>query len=101
MLLGLLAREPCVTLFDGSILSTAAVCAPEIMMKLLAPLIDCFAELASEKSDILFETFRAWLEPAQVAGGESCSAERDPIMRLCNSVVRTNVASQLRVGLQF
>ncbi|HEX4587931.1 MAG TPA: helix-turn-helix domain-containing protein [Mycobacterium sp.] len=51
-----------VTLFDGSILSTAAVSAPEVMVKLATPTIECFAELADGERDILFETFRVWLE---------------------------------------
>jgi hypothetical protein len=55
-------RGPRVTLFDGSILSTAVVSAPEVMVKLVTPTIECFAELAHEERDILFETFRVWLE---------------------------------------
>ena len=53
---------PRVTQFDGSILSTAAVSAPEVMVKLAIPIIECFAELTPEERDVLFETFRAWLE---------------------------------------
>jgi hypothetical protein len=51
-----------VMLFDGSILATAAVSAPEVMVKLVAPVIDCFASLSYDEQDILFETFRVWLE---------------------------------------
>jgi PucR C-terminal helix-turn-helix domain/GGDEF-like domain len=51
-----------VTLFDGSILGTAAVSAPEVMVKLVAPTIECFAELSPEEREVLFETFRVWLE---------------------------------------
>jgi hypothetical protein len=51
-----------VSLFDGSILSTAAVSAPEIMVKLVTPTIECFAELGDNERDILFDTFRVWLE---------------------------------------
>jgi hypothetical protein len=51
-----------VTLFDGSILGTAAVSAPEVMVKLVAPTIECFAELTPEEREVLFETFRVWLE---------------------------------------
>ncbi|MDT5245860.1 MAG: hypothetical protein QOD36_3236, partial [Mycobacterium sp.] len=53
---------PRVTQFDGSILSTAAVSAPEVMVKLAIPIIECFAELAADERDVLFETFRVWLE---------------------------------------
>jgi hypothetical protein len=51
-----------VTQFDGSILATAAVSAPEVMVKLVTPIIKCFAELAHTERDILFDTFRVWLE---------------------------------------
>src|SRR5262249_8238876 len=48
--------------FDGSILATAAVSAPEIMVKLVSPTIECFSGLADNERDILFDTFRVWLE---------------------------------------
>jgi hypothetical protein len=51
-----------VTQFDGSIMATAAVSAPEVMVKLVTPMIDCFAELAHHERDILFDTFRVWVE---------------------------------------
>lgn len=51
-----------VSLFDGSILATAAVSAPEIMVRLVAPTIESFAELADHERDVLFDTFRVWLE---------------------------------------
>jgi hypothetical protein len=55
-------QGPRVTQFDGSILSTAALSAPEVMVKLVTPTIECFAEVAQEERDILFDTFRVWLE---------------------------------------
>jgi DNA-binding PucR family transcriptional regulator len=51
-----------VTQFDGSIIATAAVSAPEVMVKLVTPTIECFAELGHSERDILFDTFRVWLE---------------------------------------
>lgn len=51
-----------VSSFDGSILATAAVSAPEIMVRLVAPTIESFAELADNERDVLFDTFRVWLE---------------------------------------
>jgi PucR C-terminal helix-turn-helix domain/GGDEF-like domain len=51
-----------VTQFDGSIIATAAVSAPEVMVKLVTPTIECFAELSHSERDILFDTFRVWLE---------------------------------------
>jgi hypothetical protein len=55
-------QGPCVTQFDGSILSTAAVSAPEVMVKLATPIMECFAELTADERDVLLETFRVWLE---------------------------------------
>ena len=55
-------EENMVTQFDGSILATAAVSAPEVMVKLVSPTIDCFAELGHTEREILFDTFRVWLE---------------------------------------
>lgn len=51
-----------VSVFDGSILATAAVSAPEVMVELANPVMECFADLADEEREILFETFRAWLD---------------------------------------
>jgi hypothetical protein len=55
-------QGPRVTQFDGSILSTAALSAPEVMVKLVTPTIECFAELSQDERNILFDTFRVWLE---------------------------------------
>jgi len=49
-----------VSVFDGSILATAAVSAPEVMVELARPVMECFADLADEEREILFDTFRAW-----------------------------------------
>jgi PucR C-terminal helix-turn-helix domain/GGDEF-like domain len=49
-----------VSVFDGSILATAAVSAPEVMVDLASPVMQCFADLADEEREVLFETFRAW-----------------------------------------
>jgi sugar diacid utilization regulator len=53
--------EP-VLVFDGSILATAAVSAPEVMVSLAAPVIDCFAELPDNERASLFHTFKVWLD---------------------------------------
>jgi PucR C-terminal helix-turn-helix domain/GGDEF-like domain len=49
-----------VSVFDGSILATAAVSAPDVMVELASPVMECFADLSEEEREILFETFRAW-----------------------------------------
>jgi hypothetical protein len=49
-----------VSVFDGSILATAAVSAPEVMVELASPVMECFADLADEEREVLFETFRVW-----------------------------------------
>jgi PucR C-terminal helix-turn-helix domain/GGDEF-like domain len=55
------AHSACqVTIFDGSILATAAVSAPEVMIKSAATVLDGFNDLGEEERELLFETFRVW-----------------------------------------
>lgn len=55
------AHNACrVSIFDGSILATAAVSRPEIMIKSAGTVLDGFADLGEEERELLFETFRAW-----------------------------------------
>ena len=56
------APEAGVAVFDGSILACAAVSAPELMVKLVGPILQCFAELTEAEGQVLFDTFRAWLD---------------------------------------
>ena len=42
--------------------ATAAVSAPEVMVELVTPTIERFADLADTERDILFDTFKVWLE---------------------------------------
>jgi hypothetical protein len=51
-----------VAVFDGTILATAALAAPDLMAKSVSAALDSFADLADEEREILFETFRAWQE---------------------------------------
>ena len=51
-----------VAVFDGSILATAAVSAPEVMVNSVATVLDAFDDLDGEERELLFETFRAWQE---------------------------------------
>jgi hypothetical protein len=47
-----------VAVFDGSILATAAVSAPEVMVKLIGSALDGFDDLSGDEREMLFETFR-------------------------------------------
>ena len=49
-----------VALFDGSIVATAAVSAPEVMVKTVGAALDYFDDLPDEDREMLFETFRVW-----------------------------------------
>jgi sugar diacid utilization regulator len=49
-----------VAVFDGSILATAALSAPEVMVKTVGAALDGFGELPDEDREMLFETFRVW-----------------------------------------
>lgn len=51
-----------VTMFDGSILATAAVSDPDVMVRLVTPTIQCFDGLAQGEREVLFDTFQVWLE---------------------------------------
>jgi hypothetical protein len=62
MLGGHADRTAPVAVFDGSILASAAVSAPEVMVKLVSPMMQRFAELSDDERQILFETFQVWLE---------------------------------------
>lgn len=51
-----------VTVFDGSILATAAVSDPDVMVRLVTPTIRCFDGLAPGEREVLFDTFQVWLQ---------------------------------------
>jgi hypothetical protein len=51
-----------VSVFGASILAGAAVSAPEVMTKLVRPLLESFADLSDDERGILCETFRVWTE---------------------------------------
>ena len=58
-----------VAVFDGSILATAAVSAPEAMIKTVGAALDGFDHIPDEDRNILFETFRVWQDnDASVSG---------------------------------
>jgi sugar diacid utilization regulator len=49
-----------VAVFDGTILATAVLAAPEVMVKSAATALACFGDLPDEEREILFETFWVW-----------------------------------------
>ena len=49
-----------IAVFDGSILATAAVSAPEVMVKSIGNALDGFGDLPDAEREMLFETFRVW-----------------------------------------
>jgi hypothetical protein len=58
-----------VAVFDGSILATAAVSAPEVMVKTVGAALDGFGDLPDVDRELLFKTFRVWLDnDASVSG---------------------------------
>ncbi len=58
-----------VTVFDGSILTTAAVSAPEAMVQTVGAALDGFADLPDCEREMLFETFRVWQDTDASVGG--------------------------------
>ena len=57
-----------VAVFDGSILATAAVSAPEAMVKSVRAALNPFTDLPEEEREALFETFRVWQDTAASVG---------------------------------
>jgi PucR C-terminal helix-turn-helix domain/GAF domain/GGDEF-like domain len=51
-----------VAVFDGTVVATAAVSAPEAMVKTVGAALDCFGDLPDADREMLFETFRVWQE---------------------------------------
>jgi PucR C-terminal helix-turn-helix domain/GGDEF-like domain len=62
MLRGRAGRECHIAVFDGSILATAAVSAPTVMLKAVRTVLGHFDDLGDEERELLFETFRVWQE---------------------------------------
>jgi sugar diacid utilization regulator len=57
-----------VVVFDGSILATAALAYPEVMVKSAGTALECFGDLADEEREILFETFQVWQDTDALVG---------------------------------
>jgi hypothetical protein len=68
-------RASRVAVFDGSVLATAVVSAPEIMVKSVGDALDGFRELGDEDREILVDTFRVWQD---TDSAESRSIPADP-----------------------
>jgi PucR C-terminal helix-turn-helix domain/GGDEF-like domain len=51
-----------VAVFDGTILATAVLAAPDVMVKSVDTILARFDDLPDEERGILFETFRVWQE---------------------------------------
>jgi len=60
MLRGPTDSQSSVAVFDGSILATAAVSAPQVMVQTVGAVLDGFGDLPHEEREMLFETFRVW-----------------------------------------
>jgi sugar diacid utilization regulator len=58
-----------VAVFDGSILATAAISAPEAMIQAVGAALDGFGDLPDEERELLFETFRVWQDNGASVGG--------------------------------
>jgi sugar diacid utilization regulator len=58
-----------VAVFDGSLLATAAVSAPQVMVRTVGAALDGFGDLADEEREMLFDTFRVWQDTDASVGG--------------------------------
>jgi sugar diacid utilization regulator len=96
MLLGRPDSDSRVEVFDGTVLATAALAAPEAMVKSAGTILAGFADLPDEEREILFETFRVWQETDASVGGVA--------ERLCchpNTVRYRLHRLEKRTGLSF
>jgi hypothetical protein len=55
-------REGPVAVFDGSILATAAVSSPDVMIKSVCRVLGGLSDLPADEREILFQTFRVWMD---------------------------------------
>jgi hypothetical protein len=63
--IALTARDPDednVTVFEDSVLGVAAVSAPDVTQKLATVVLGAFDELDTDDREVLFQTFRTWIE---------------------------------------
>jgi sugar diacid utilization regulator len=58
-----------VAVFDGSLLATAAVSAPEVMVQTVGAALAGFVDLPDYDRETLFETFRVWQDNDASVGG--------------------------------
>jgi sugar diacid utilization regulator len=58
-----------VAVFDGSLLATAAVSAPQVMVRTVGAALDGFGDLPDDEREMLFETFRVWQDNDASVGG--------------------------------
>ena len=58
-----------VAVFDGSLLATAAVSAPQVMIRRRTHLMDGFGDLPDAEREMLFDTFRVWQDTEGSVGG--------------------------------
>jgi sugar diacid utilization regulator len=69
MLRGRTDSTSSVAVFDGSILATAAMSAPEVMVQTVAAALDGFGDLPDKEREMLFETFQVWQDNDASVGG--------------------------------
>jgi sugar diacid utilization regulator len=69
MLRGPIDSTCSVAVFDGSILTTAAVSAPQAMVQTVGAALDGFGDLPDGEREMLFETFRVWQDTEGSVGG--------------------------------
>jgi len=62
-----------VAIFDGSILATAAISAPDLMLKSASSVLNPLANLAAREREMLYETFWVWEE--SVASVDAVAAQ--------------------------
>jgi DNA-binding PucR family transcriptional regulator len=67
-----------VAVFDGSILATAAVSAPEAMIKTVGAALDCFGDLPDDEREMLSTRFGLWQDTDASVQGAAEVLTRHP-----------------------
>jgi DNA-binding PucR family transcriptional regulator len=62
------SSDSSVAVFDGTVLATAVLAAPEAMIRSAGPTLACFGDLPDEEREVLFETFRVWQDTGASLG---------------------------------
>jgi hypothetical protein len=91
-------RTSLVSVFDGTILATAAVSAPELMVKSVGSTLDGFSDLTDDEREQLIYTFQVWVESdaSVAAAAERLGCHRNTVRYRLHRIEKRTGRSLLR-----